>query len=390
MYSLSRLFAALLGWTWAEGLFLAGMLMVSSSAIISKILHETGTNHERHGQLAMGISVLEDVVAVVMLTILNSIVGMGTAGGGHPAGVSHTLAVLGAFVVLIGVAGLLFVPWLLRKMSVAADEEIQTLGLAALLFGIALIAEKAGYSLAMGAFLLGIIVAETPHRHQVERTFEGMRDVFTAVFFVAIGLQIDVRDLVDGAPLILSVSMFTILARPFCVSSALSLIGVPSKDAIRAGLTATPIGEFSFIIAQVGVAAAIVRTEFYPLAVGVSLVTTLIAPFVSRRSEKIAGVVIAQQPKWLKDWMGYYQDWLERIIRQQKRSPLWQLTRKRLVQVGVEMLFVSGLMIFSEQLFDAVVGFFGHDLQTIPHGVDLAFWIVLLLFDPRSARCDLA
>ena len=290
MYTLSRLFAAAMGWTWTEGVFLAGMLMVSSSAIISKILHETGTNHERQGQLAMGISVLEDVVAVVMLTILNSIVGLG-GGGGHSAGVSHTLAVLGAFVVLIGVAGLLFVPWLLRKMSIAADEEIQTLGLAALLFGISLIAERAGYSLAMGAFLLGIIIAETPHRHQVERTFEGMRDVFTAVFFVAIGLQIDVRDLLHGAPLILGVALFTLVARPFCVSWALALIGVPAVTSLRAGLTATPIGEFSFIIAQVGVAAAIVRPAFYPLAVGVSLVTTLFAPLVTRRSEAIATAV---------------------------------------------------------------------------------------------------
>ena len=110
MYQLSRLFAAALGWSAPEGLFLAGMLMISSSAIISKILHETGTNHERSGQLAMGVAVLEDVVAVVMLTILNSLVQLGQGEGAH---VPQTLLMLGAFVVLAGIAGLLLVPALL-------------------------------------------------------------------------------------------------------------------------------------------------------------------------------------------------------------------------------------------------------------------------------------
>jgi monovalent cation:H+ antiporter-2, CPA2 family len=192
MYHLSRLLAVSLNWSTREGLFLAGMLMVSSSAIISKILHEAGTNHERPGQLAMGIAVLEDVVAVVMLTILNSIVQFGKRDG---TALPETLLLLGAFVVLAGIAGLLLVPWLLKRMSIAADEELQTLGIAGLLFGLAVVAQAAGYSLALGAFLLGTIVAETPHRHQVERTFEGMRDVFSAVFFVAIGMQIDARQL---------------------------------------------------------------------------------------------------------------------------------------------------------------------------------------------------
>src|SRR4051812_45633608 len=161
MYYLSRLFGVIVGWNAREGLFLAGMLMVSSSAIISKILHETGTNHERSGQLAMGVAVLEDVVAVVMLTILNSVIDMGRGGG---AQVTQTLLLLGAFVVLTGVVGLLLVPWLLRRMSIAADQELQTLGIAGLLFGLAVVAQAAGYSVALGAFLLGTIVAETPHR----------------------------------------------------------------------------------------------------------------------------------------------------------------------------------------------------------------------------------
>ncbi|HEY5078735.1 MAG TPA: cation:proton antiporter, partial [Opitutaceae bacterium] len=271
MYYLSRLLAAALGWNAIEGLFLAGMLMVSSSAIIGKILHETGMNHERAGQLALGVSVLEDVVAVVMLAILESVVQLGGADARHASEVGSTLLHLGAFVAVVGVAGLILVPWLLKRMSISMDEELQTLGIAGLLFTLAILAQKAGYSLALGAFLLGIIVAETPHRHQVERTFEGMRDVFSAVFFVAIGMQIEVHELFLAAGLIAGVSAFTLVARPLAVTGGLSVIGVPVRDGMRAGLMAAPIGEFSFVIAQLGVGAAVVPARFYPLVVGVSL-----------------------------------------------------------------------------------------------------------------------
>ena len=378
MYYMTRLLGAAMGWTTTQGFFLAGMFMVSSSAIIGKILHETGANHERAGQLAMGISVLEDIVAVVMLTLLSSLVALGEPGTQQAAAVGPTLLKLGAFVVLAGIGGLLLMPWLLKRMSIAADEELQTLGLAALLFGLAVIAQRAGYSLALGAFLLGVIVAETPHRHQVERTFAGMRDVFSAVFFVAIGMQIDVSDLWASAGLIAGVAAFVLIARPLAVSTGLVLIGTPPKDALRTGLTATPIGEFSFIIAQLGVGAALVPRKFYPLAVGVSLLTTLVAPLLTRNSEWIVDRWFARQPRWMGAWPRYYQDWLERLRRLQKGNRLWQLSKKRFVQIGVEMLFVTGLMVFSGQLFAAVEGWLGRDWG-VAHGQEIVFWTGLSL-----------
>jgi CPA2 family monovalent cation:H+ antiporter-2 len=144
MYYLSRLLAAALGWNSTEGLFLAGMLMISSSSIIGKILHETGLNHERAGQLATGVSVLEDIVAVVMLAVLGSVVQLGGRGASRASEVGVSLLHLGAFIAMIGVAGLIIVPWFLKRMSISMNEELQTLGLAALLFGLAILAQKAG------------------------------------------------------------------------------------------------------------------------------------------------------------------------------------------------------------------------------------------------------
>ncbi|MGC4074358.1 MAG: cation:proton antiporter [Nibricoccus sp.] len=376
VYCLTRLTGLVLGWNGTESLFLAAMLMVSSSSIIGKVLQDTDCTHERAGQLAMGVSVLEDVVAVVMLTLLNSLVQFGGVGQGVDLG--QTLGMFGAFVVLAGIGGLLFVPWLLKKLSISAGEELQTVTLAGLLFGLALLAQRAGYSLALGAFLLGTIVAETPHRTQVERTFEGMREVFTAVFFVAIGMQIDVRVIGEGWLLIVGIAAFTLVVRAFATSVGLSLIGTSVKDSMQVGLMVTPIGEFSFIIAQLGIAAKVVPTKFYPLAVGVSLLTTLAAPLMTKRSEKVAVWALSRRPGWLRVWHGYYYTWIERLRARQKRNMLWQLSKKRLIQIGVEMLLVTGLLVFSEPLFIMVEKWLGRD-WLFPHGPLVLFWTAMTL-----------
>ena len=376
VYGLTRAGGLVLGWSGTESLFLAAMLMVSSSSIIGKILQETGGTHERAGQLALGVSVLEDVVAVVMLTLLNSLVYFGGVGQGVDLG--ETLGMFGAFVVLAGIGGLLIVPWLLKKMSISAGEELQTVALAGLLFGLALVAQKAGYSLALGAFLLGTIVAETPQRTQVERTFEGMREVFSAVFFVAIGMQIDVRMIGDWWLPVLGLSVFTLVVRSFATTVGLSLIGTPVKDAMQVGMMTTPIGEFSFIIAQLGVAAKVVPKEFYPMAVGVSLVTTLVAPVLTKNSDRASVWALSRRPGWLRAWHGYYYTWIERLRARQKRNRLWQLSKKRLIQISVEMLFVTGLLVFSEQLFGFVERKLGHD-WLFPHGPTVLFWAAMTL-----------
>jgi CPA2 family monovalent cation:H+ antiporter-2 len=376
IFYLTRLLGVALGLGEMESVFLAGMLMVSSSAIIGKVLQETGSTHERSGQLAMGVTVLEDVVAVVMLTVLNSIIQFGGVGGGPR--ITETIGMFGVFVVMAAVLGLLLVPWLLRRMSIAADEELQTLGMAALLFGLAIVAQRAGYSLALGAFLLGTIVSETPHRHQIDRTFEGMRDVFSAVFFVAIGMQIDLRLLGEAWGLVLAVGGFTLVARVVAASVGLVLIGNSPKDAFRAGLALTPIGEFSFIIAQLGVTAQVVPAKFYPLAVGVSLLTTLVAPLLTRRSEAIASWVFRREPRWARVWTDYYRSWLERLQARQKRNLLWQLSRKRFIQISVEAMLVTGLLVFSPQMLVLLEGALGRD-WLFPRGPAVLFWSLLAL-----------
>ncbi len=374
MYNLTRAFGGAMGWSAIDTTFLAAMVMVSSSAIISKVLQEIGATHEKPGQLAMGVAVLEDVVAIVMLTILNSLIQIGD----HRTSVGGTLGLLGAFIVLAGIGGMLLVPWLLKKMSLSAGEELPTIVVAGLLFVLAFLADQAGFSLALGAFMLGAIVAETPHKIQVSRAFEGMRDVFSAVFFVSIGMLIDPRAVVASWALILGITVFVLVARPLAVTTGMLVIGGSTRESLRVGLSVTPLGEFSFIIAQLGVAAGAIPGKFQAIAVGVSLLTTLSAPFLTRRSERISEWVSARQPRWLADWEGYYHRWLERMQQRERQNILWQMSKKRFIQITIELLLVTGLFVFSEQVFGLVRDYLPAS-RGFPRGADLIFWSGLLL-----------
>ncbi len=372
MYILTRALGGAVGLSVVETAFLAAMLMVSSSAIINKVLLEVGATHEKSGQMAMGVSVLEDIVAIIMLTILSSFASV----GGAKASLASTLAMLGAFIVLAGIGGMLVVPWLLKKMSHSAGEELPTIVIAGLLFVMAFLADRAGFSLALGAFMLGAIVAETPHKTQVGRAFEGMRDVFSAVFFVSIGMLIDPRAVAQSWLLIIGVGAFVLVARPIAVATGMLLIGNSTRESLRVGLSVTPLGEFSFIIAQMGVVAGVIPAKFQALAVGVSLITTLVGPLLTKRSEAISGWVAARQPRWLADWEEYYRRWLDRMQQRERKSILWQMSKKRFIQIGVEMLLVTGLLVFSEQAFELVRDFLPVD-RTFPRGAEILFWSAL-------------
>lgn len=360
-----------------QTLFLAAMLMVSSSTIISKLMRESGTSHERVGQLTMGVTMVEGVLGVVMLAALSSLVQL----EGVDAvtwGLGQTLGEFGGFVVLAGVGGLLLVPWALRKMSITTDGELQAIGTAALLLGLALLAQYAGYSLAIGAFLLGVIMADTPHHHQIERIFEGIKDVFGAVFFVAVGMQVEFPRGGGDWIAITAVAALIIVMRAAAVSTGLTLTGTSARDALRVGLSATPIGEFSFVIAQLGLLADVVSQRMFTMVVVVSLLTALATPWLTAHSQRISDIAFINQPRWLAAWLEYHRGWIERIRARSRRIPLWQITKKRLVQIGIELLLIAGVVMFSEQILTMVEGQMGA-VRAINRGVVIVFWILLIL-----------
>ena len=335
-----------------QGLFFAAMLMVSSSAIIVKVLTETGVIHRRPGQLALGQTLLEDFVAVIMLTILGSLAAYEQADAGGWGAVAQSLGQLGTFVVLFVVTGLLLLPRILRRMVGNHGQEQLVILLTGLVFGLALLTVQAGYSLALGAFLSGLLVAEIPHSRTIERSFTGMRDVFTAVFFVAVGMSIELSRVGDAVGLIVVGTLLALVGRFLCAVFSWLLVGENERSAMQTAIFVMPIGEFSFIIAGLGVTAGLLPERFQAAAVGIALLTSLLAPLCMQHSEKVAVALSPERFQTWRDGFGAYRSVWAAIGRRGGSSLLWRLLRPRLGQVAREIFWISAVLLFSRPLYE--------------------------------------
>lgn len=374
VFSLAQCFAWAVGWSNEAGLVFAAMLMVSSSAIITKMLAEKGLAHERFAQNAQGVTILEDVVAVVMLTILGSRLQDGGSGGG----VGQTLYLLAGFAALLLVVGLLMVPRLLQPFGKAGDADIKSLVVSGLVFFAGVIAASAGFSVALGAFLLGVVVAETPFRAQIERRLAGAQDMFSAIFFVSIGMLIDVRAFWENAGLIAGISVFAIAARTLGAFVGLTASGQGAGLAASAAIVLTPIGEFSYIIAQLGVNSGTVPSSFYAVAVGVSLVTAILAPALAGRAERLGRLVDARQPAALRGFLDRYAAWLEDASRRVARNRVWLFARRGVWSTALEFVLLAGLFGFANPVRLGLAGFLDRVHPGLT-GWQPVYWAIVLL-----------
>ncbi|AHF89938.1 sodium/hydrogen exchanger [Opitutaceae bacterium TAV5] len=347
MLNFTLILGHFLDWTAMQSMFVAAMLMVSSSAVIAKLMQEYNLNHDRAAQMALAITIVEDVVAVIMLTLL---VSHETGGGG----VGGVVGVLGAFVVLLIGGGLLLMPRLLRRLEAKGDPEIQTVVVAGLLLIMAFLTIKAGYSLALGAFLFGAVVAEMRQKNAIEKSFESIRYLFSSVFFVSIGMMINLEQLKEVWLTVLILCTFSLVFRPIACGFALILVGISPREARRGGLLLTPLGEFTFIIAAAGIGASILPSTFYPLAVSLSVLTVLVTPILNRYAEPILKFADWVEPRWVTRAITAYHGWLKQLQSRPSPALAWKLIRGRAFQVGIEVMFVSGLLIFSGQILAAL------------------------------------
>lgn len=365
-----RILGALLGWPAEHGLVLAGMLMVSSTAVLGKSLSEANATHTRFGQTALTITALDDLVAVVTLTVLTSII---QAGQTDSMVVFGTVIRLKAVIITMAIGALLLVPPLLAWLGRGVSSEVRSLVMVGLLLAMALLSAKAGFSAALGAFLLGTIVSSTGRSGQVERVLGGLCEVFAPVFFVAMGMLFNFKLLMEVWPLAVGVFAIAVVWRSIAATAALLMVGHPMGDAARAALALSPIGEFSLIIALTGEQGGLVPPSFYALAIGVCLMTSLTTPVLIRRSGVISGWVERKQPAFLTQWVGFYHEWIESLKHRQRSSLLWKLTAPRFIQVTLLALFISGMLIFAGPLYSMAEKWLGPDWP-VAKGLPMLFW----------------
>jgi CPA2 family monovalent cation:H+ antiporter-2 len=366
---IGRFVATGLGLGFAGGLFLGGTLVVSSSAIIDKVLTEIDARHEPAGRLAMGITVLEDLVAVVMLAILGSVT---VASADEPPHILALLGSMGAFVLVVLVVSLLVVPKILRVMGKTASVDVRMVLVAGILLAMAWVAAWAGYSIALGAFLLGSALGGTQHKAGLERAFSPVRDLFAAVFFVSMGMLFDVGIVVDSWPWVLALTGFALLVRFFAATLALVVVGQPVGYGAQVGLSLLPLGEFSFVIAQLGVSSGLMPKAFYPATVGAALVTTLISPALIRRGPGVGQWLGDREPRLLRAWRTFLDNAAASFLRRGEQRPLLRLLGGQALRLAGEATVVVSAVALSRIVFEALdAAVAGHALQ---RWLPLVYW----------------
>ncbi|HWC59631.1 MAG TPA: cation:proton antiporter [Verrucomicrobiae bacterium] len=330
------------GWGTMDCIFLGAILSVSSTTIIVKALAELGKAKERFAQLIFGILIIEDILGIAMIALLS---GIAMSGELKLRDVSLTLGKLSVFLVATLVVGLIAVPRLLRYVGRFKSNEMLLVTVLALCFGVSLLAVKLGYSVALGAFLIGAIIAEAREIHRIEALTEPIRDMFSAVFFVAIGLLIEPKMLVEYWLPILVITLAVVIGKVVACSFGAFVAGNDSRTSLRVGMGLAQIGEFSFIIAALGLTLNVTSKFLYPIAVAVSAITTLLTPYLIRSSDGLVNWFSRVAPKSLVNSLEIYTRWVGQLGTQRQSTMASKLVRRWIAQMLLNAALIAAVFI---------------------------------------------
>ncbi len=287
-YGLGRL----LGWNSMDAVFLGAILSISSTSIVVRALDEAGLKTSHFSRLVYGILIVEDIVAVVLMVVLSTYAAQHTLEGAEVLGVILRIVF---FITVWFLVGVFVLPSVLKKIKKHLSDEILLVIAVGLCLGMAVLASQSGLSAALGAFLMGSLLAETVEAERVEKILHPVRALFSAVFFVSVGMMLDLSVLREYAGLIFLISGVFVVSKTFAVSGGAILAGNTVRDSVRSGMTLSQIGEFSFIIATLGMKLKVVDSKLYSLAISISTLTAFTTPHAVRLSQPVS--------EWVEQWM---------------------------------------------------------------------------------------
>ena len=264
-----------------NAMFLAAMLCMSSTTIVMKAVDEAGWSKERFVQGATSILILEDIIAVVLMVLLSNIA---TSNSFDALVMLKTVGVLAVTLAIWFVVGILVIPTIIRKARSYLNDETLIILALGLCMGMVLTAEEAGFSSALGAFVMGMVLAETLESHRIEKLMSPLKNVFAAIFFVSVGMMINPGSLVTYWPGILLVAIVVIVGMIVFGTLGCWWGGSTMKDSMLTGFSFVQIGEFSFIIATLGNKLGVIDPAIYPIIVAASVVTTFLTPYIMKTS----------------------------------------------------------------------------------------------------------
>ncbi|WP_075259274.1 cation:proton antiporter [Herbaspirillum camelliae] len=330
------------GWKRMDAIFLGAMLAVSSTTIIVKALNELGMKNEKFAQIIFGILIVEDILAIGMIALLS---GVATSGSVDSTEVFTTVGKLVLFMTVSLVVGILAVPRLLSFISRFKSNEMLLVAVLGVLFGFCLLVMKLQYSVALGAFLVGAVMAESRHLHRIERLVEPIRDMFSAIFFVAIGLLFDPNVLVKYWMPITVITVAVVFGKLISCGLGTFIAGQGGRTPMRVGMGLAQIGEFSFIIAALGQSLKVTSDFLYPIVVAVSAVTALLTPYLIKAADPLSAKAVTLVPARVSGLMGMYSRWLESLQPTGDRAELTRIIRRILMQVMVNLALVIAVFL---------------------------------------------
>ena len=339
-------------WSTMDSLFLGAILAISSTTIIVKALNDLKMKDQRFAQLIFGVLIVEDILGIGIIALLSSIAVSGTVSSGE---VFSTVGKLSLFMIVALVIGILLVPRLLAYVARFESNEMLLITVLGLCFGFCLLVVKLEYSMVLGAFLIGAIMAESRQLIKIERLIEPVRDMFSAIFFVAIGLMIDPNILLQYAWPIAVITVAVVLGKMLSCGLGAFIAGNDGRTSLRVGMGLSQIGEFSFIIAALGMTLQVTSDFLYPVAVAVSAITTLLTPYLIRGADPLSLKIAAVMPKRMSRVFGMYGEWLRSIQPQGEGAMLASMIRKIILQVGVNLALVIAIF-FAGSFFAARIG----------------------------------
>jgi len=340
------------GWNTMDALFLGAILAISSTTIIVKALNDLKMKNERFAQLIFGVLIVEDILGIGIIALLSGIAVSGSVSSGE---VFSTVGKLSLFMIVALVIGILLVPRLLAYVAKFESNEMLLITVLGLCFGFCLLVVKLEYSMVLGAFLIGAIMAESRQLLKIERLIEPVRDLFSAIFFVAIGLMIDPQVLVDYAWPIVVITLAVVLGKMLSCGMGAFIAGNDGRTSLRVGMGLSQIGEFSFIIAALGMTLQVTSDFLYPVAVAVSAITTLLTPYLIRAADPLSQKLGNVVPRRLARVLSLYGEWLRNIQPQGESAMLAAMIRRILLQVGVNLALVIAIF-FSGGYFAGRIG----------------------------------
>jgi CPA2 family monovalent cation:H+ antiporter-2 len=328
MVSVGYLVGQMLGFTRLESIFAGAITGISSTTIIVKAFQEQRVKG-RVTELVFGILIIEDLIAIFLLTILTTV---SRSGAVSPTDIALTAMRLAMFLTALIGFGILTVPRAIRAVQRLGQPETTLVASIGICFAAALLALSFGYSVALGAFIAGSLVAESGQQIEIENLVRPVRDMFAAIFFVSVGMIIDPTALTEHWRAVLALTLAVIIGKVLAVTIGAFLAGHGRRTAMKAGMSLAQIGEFSFIIASVGVASGVVRSWLYPVVIAVSAITTLTTPLLIKLSNRAAASIDHWLPEPIQTVAALYGSWIERV-RNAPRAPTERSATNRIIRI---------------------------------------------------------